>query len=350
MRRRGCGGWRWLRSEGKAFFFEKKKQKTFISPHLQQSGSSRENHHAAAASGAKVFCFFFSKKKAFLPHRSTLLEHRPFGPQHTPVAAIGQGTWQISAGRKQAVAALQRGLDLGLTHIDTAEMYEGAEDIVAEAIAGRRGQVFLVSKVLPSNASRTGTIAACERSLAKLRTDHLDCYLLHWPGRHRLEDTIGAFERLVDQGKIRSWGLSNFDVDGLEAADRISGGGRIACNQVLCHLQVRAIEHAVLPWCAARQVSVVAYSPFGSGDFPASGTPGGQVLQRVAAEHGATPRQVALRFLLREAGVFVIPKASSTVHVEENAGAGGLALTRANLAALDAAFPRGRRPATLPML
>ncbi len=278
------------------------------------------------------------------------MEHRPFGPQRASVAAIGQGTWQISTGTGRAVRALQRGLDLGMTHIDTAEMYEGAEAIVAEAIAGRRERVFLVSKVLPSNASRTGTIAACERSLARLRTDHLDCYLLHWPGRYRLEDTIGAFEWLVQQGKIRSWGLSNFDADGLAAAERVSGGGRIACNQVLYHLQERAIEHDVLPWCEAHGVSVVAYSPFGSGEFPAPGSAGGLVLQRVADAHGATPRQVALQFLLREERVFVIPKASSIAHVEENAGAGGLRLTEAELALLDGAFPRGRRPAALPML
>ena len=278
------------------------------------------------------------------------MEHRPFGPKRASIAAIGQGTWQISTGSGRAVHALPRGLDLGMTHIDTAEMYEGAEAIVAEAIAGRRERVFLVSKVLPSNASRTGTIAACERSLARLRTDHLDCYLLHWPGRNRLEDTIGAFESLVQQGKIRSWGLSNFDADGLSAAERVSGGGRIACNQVLYHLQERAIEHDVLPWCEAHEVSVVAYSPFGSGEFPAPGSAGGLVLQRVADAHGATPRQVALRFLLREERVFVIPKASSIAHVEENAGAGGLRLTEAELALLDGAFPRGRRPATLPML
>ena len=277
------------------------------------------------------------------------MQHQAFGPQRASIPAIGQGTWQITASRKQAVASLQRGLDLGMVHVDTAEMYEGAEEIVADAMAGRRAQVFLVSKVLPSNASRAGTIAACERSLARLRTDHLDCYLLHWPGRHRLEDTIGAFESLAQQGKISSWGLSNFDVDGLEAAERV-GGGRIACNQVLYHLQERAIEHAVLPWCGARDVSVVAYSPFGSGDFPAPGSAGGRVLQRVADAHGATPRQVALRFLLREPGVFVIPKASSVGHVEENAGASGLALTDADLALLDETFPRGRKPAILPMI
>ncbi len=276
------------------------------------------------------------------------MEHRAFGPNRASVAAIGQGTWQMD--RRQATQALQRGLDLDMTHVDTAEMYEGAEEIVAEAIAGRRGHVFLVSKVLPSNASRDGTIKACERTLAKLRTDHLDCYLLHWPGRHRLEDTIGAFESLVQQGKIRTWGLSNFDVDGLEAAERVSGGGRIACNQVLYHLQERAIEHAVLPWCEAHGVSLVAYSPFGSGDFPAPGSPGGRTLQHVADAHGATPRQVALRFLLREPHVFVIPKASSIAHVEENAGAYGLALTDADLALLESAFPRGKRPAALPML
>ena len=278
------------------------------------------------------------------------MEYRAFGPQHASVPAIGQGTWQISATRRQVVETLRRGLDLGMTHVDTAEMYEGAEAIVAEAIEGRREQVFLVSKVLPSNASASGTVAACERSLSRLRTDYLDCYLLHWPGRHRLEDTIGAFERLVDQGKIKAWGLSNFDVDGLEAAERISGGGRIACNQVLYHLQERAIEHAVLPWCKAHKVSVVAYSPFGSGDFPSPKSAGGRVLQQVADARGATARQVALRFLLRDPDVLVIPKASSVAHVEENADAGGVTLTDADLALVDGAFPRGARPGSLPML
>jgi diketogulonate reductase-like aldo/keto reductase len=279
------------------------------------------------------------------------MQHRPFGPAAIRVPVIGQGTWRIAeADRKTAVAALRRGMDLGMTHIDTAEMYEGAEAVVAEAIAGRRGEVFLVSKVLPSNASRAGTIAACERSLERLKTDHLDVYLLHWPGRHKLEDTIGAFEKLVEQGKIRAWGLSNFDVPGLRQAERIAGPGRIACNQVLYHLQERAIEHAVLPWCAERAISVVAYSPFGSGDFPAPASPGGKTLQRIADAHHATPRQVALGFLTRTAPIFAIPKAADENHATDNAGAGTLELSPPDIAALEAAFPLGREPRHLPMI
>ena len=279
------------------------------------------------------------------------MERRPFGPVPRDVAVIGQGTWYIDdAHRPTAVAALRRGLDLGMTHIDTAEMYGDAEIVVGEAIKGRRDEVFLVSKVLPGNASRAGTIAACERSLARLRTDRLDCYLLHWPGPHPLEDTFAAFERLREQGKILSWGLSNFDVADLEAAWKAGGEGRIACNQVLYHLQERAIEHAVQPWCEAHGVAVVAYSPFGHDSFPDPRTPGGRVLAEIAADHGATARQVALRFLVRRPSTFAIPKASSPEHAADNAGAGTLSLTDAELARLDAAFPLGSRPRRLPML
>ncbi len=279
------------------------------------------------------------------------VQHRAFGPKGPAVSVVGQGTWRLAdADRRSAVASLRRGLDLGMTHVDTAEMYDGAEQIVAEAIAGRRDGVFLVSKVLPSNASRAGTIAACERSLGRLRTDRLDCYLLHWPGRHRLEDTIAGFEALLGQGKIASWGLSNFDVAGLEAAERAAGPGRIACNQVLYHLQERAIEHAVLPWCESRGVSLVAYSPYGSGDFPDAGSLGGQVLQRVATDTGATPRQVALRFLVRHPGVFAVPKGADPGHAAENAGGGEGGLSAEHVEALDAAFPLGAEPRELPML
>jgi diketogulonate reductase-like aldo/keto reductase len=181
-----------------------------------------------------------------------IMERRQFGPVPHEVAVIGQGTWYIDdAHRPTAVAALRRGLDLGMTHIDTAEMYGDAEIVVGEAIAGRRDEVFLVSKVLPSNASRAGTVAACERSLARLRSDRLDCYLLHWRGQHPLEETFAAFEHLREQGKILSWGVSNFDVPDLDAAWKAGGEGQIACNQVLYHLGERAIEHAVLPWCSA---------------------------------------------------------------------------------------------------
>jgi diketogulonate reductase-like aldo/keto reductase len=235
------------------------------------------------------------------------MERRPFGavPHYVPV--IGQGTWYIDdAHRPTAVAALRRGLDLGMTHIDTAEMYGDAEIVVGEAIAGRREEVFLVSKVLPSNASRSGVMAACERSLSRLRTDRLDCYLLHWPGSHPLEETFAGFERLREQGKILSWGVSNFDVPDLDAAWKAGGEGQIACNQVLYNLGERAIEHAVLPWCKKHGVALVAYSPFGQGDFPGPRTPGGRVLEEIAASHGATARQVALRFLVRRPSLFAI--------------------------------------------
>jgi diketogulonate reductase-like aldo/keto reductase len=272
------------------------------------------------------------------------MERRPFGNANRDVSLIGQGTWAIDNGdRASAVGALRRGIELGMTHIDTAEMYGSAEEIVADAVAGRRDEVFLVSKVLPQNASPTGTIAACNRSLARLRTDWLDCYLLHWPGEHPLEGTIGAFEQLQRDGKIKSWGLSNFDVADLEEALAIAGEGAIACNQVLYHLQERAIEHAVLPWCEAHGVAVVAYSPFGHGRFPGPRSAGGRVLQEVADAHGATPRQVALRFLVRRPLLFAIPKASRPAHAAENAGAGSLVLTDAELAQIDAAFPCGRR-------
>ncbi|MHC2108926.1 aldo/keto reductase [Methylobacterium sp. CM6246] len=279
------------------------------------------------------------------------MEQRPFGPVPRAVAMIGQGTWYIDDGhRSTAVAALRRGLDLGMTHLDTAEMYGDAEVVVGEAITGRRDDVFLVSKVLPSNASRARTMAACERSLARLRTDRLDCYLLHWPGSHPIEDTFAAFERLREQGKILSWGVSNFDVPDLAAAWKAGGQGRIACNQVLYHLEERAIEHAVQPWCEAHGVAVVAYSPFGHGSFPGPGTPGGRVLESIAANHGATARQVALRFLVRRPSTFTIPKASSPEHAADNAGAGALSLTGTEFVQLDAAFPPGPRPRRLPML
>src|SRR3954451_22203375 len=279
------------------------------------------------------------------------MERRRFGPTGCKVAVIGQGTWHIDTGdRASAVAALRLGLDLGMNHIDTAEMYGDAEDVVGEAIAGRREEVFLVSKVLPQNASRTGTIEACERSLARLGTDRLDCYLLHWRGRYPLEETFAAFEQLRHAGKVLSWGVSNFDEPDLEEALGIAGEGRIACNQVLYHLEERAIEHAVLPWCEDRAVAVVAYSPLGHGQFPGPHTKGGPVLHEIAGAHGATPRQVALRFLVRRPSLFAIPKASSPEHAAENAGAGDLRLTEAELARIDEAFPRGPRPRELPML
>ena len=264
---------------------------------------------------------------------------------------IGQGTWYIDRGhRKTAVDALRRGLDLGMTHIDTAEMYGDAELVVAEAVAGRRDEVFLVSKVLPSNASRRGTVTACERSLARLKTDRLDCYLLHWRGSYPLAETVAAFEQLVAAGKIRSWGVSNFDADDLDEMLSVSGKGRIACNQVLYHLQERAIEHAVIPWCQRHGVAVVAYSPFGHNEFPSPRSKAGEVLQKIAEAHGASPRQIALSFLTRDPHVFAIPKASTPEHAADNAAAGKVTLSESEIAALDKAFPRGPKPRGLPML
>jgi len=274
-----------------------------------------------------------------------------FGKTGADVSVVGQGTWYLDHGdRKRAIAALQRGLDLGMTHIDTAEMYGDAELVIADALAGKRDEVFLVSKVLPSNASRRGTITACERSLKRLKTDRLDCYLLHWRGSYPLSETVTAFEELVRAGKIKSWGVSNFDADDLDELLKVSGAGRIACNQVLYHLKERAIEHTVMPWCAKHGVAVVAYSPFGHNDFPQGASAGGKLLQKIAGVHKATPRQVALAFLARESVAFPIPKASSAEHAAENAAAGNLALSEAEISALDAAFPRGPKPRSLPML
>lgn len=278
--------------------------------------------------------------------------HR-FGSTGRDVSVIGQGTWYIERGpRAAAVAALQQGMDRGMTHIDTAEMYGSgeAEEVVAEAIKGRRDSCFIVSKVLPQNASRGGVIKACDASLARLKTAYLDCYLLHWPGSHPLEGTIEGFERLKKEGKIRAWGVSNFDVDELDEALGIAGDHAIACNQVLYHLGERAIEHAVLPWCEKHAVALVGYSPFGHSDFPGANTPGGFVLADVAKAHGATPRQAALAFLTRRPALFTIPKAAKADHVADNAKAGDLVLTQAEIAAIEYAFPLGRKGRGLPML
>jgi diketogulonate reductase-like aldo/keto reductase len=279
------------------------------------------------------------------------MRHNPFGKTKRDVSVIGQGTWYIDhSDRAAAVRALQAGLDAGMNHIDTAEMYGDAELVIAEAIADRRDEVFLVSKVLPSNASRKGTIAACERSLKRLGTDRLDCYLLHWRGQVPLAETVAAFGELKAAGKIASWGVSNFDVDDLNELSKLAGKGAIACNQVLYHLQERAIEHRVIPWCESHGVAVVAYSPFGHNDFPSPRSPGGKILQQVADAHLATPRQVALAFLIRQPTVFAIPKASSAAHAADNAAASALTLSAAELADIGKVFPLGREPSSLPML
>ncbi|HLZ84969.1 MAG TPA: aldo/keto reductase [Caulobacteraceae bacterium] len=283
------------------------------------------------------------------------MRRRPFGNTRRKAPVIGQGTWRLDEGdRASAVRALRRGLDLGLDHIDTAEMYGDAELMVGEAVEGRREEVLLVSKVLPGNATRAGVAAACERSLRRLATDYLDAYLLHWRGGIPLAETVQGFEDLRAAGKILWWGVSNFDVGDLDDLAKATAGagspGGPVCNQVLYHLEERAIEHALLARCEEAEMAVVGYSPFGHGRFPPPGSPGGEVLARIAAVHGAAPRQVALAFLTRKAPLFAIPKAASPDHAIENAGAGDLILSAGEITMIDRAFPRGARPRSLPMI
>jgi diketogulonate reductase-like aldo/keto reductase len=270
------------------------------------------------------------------------MRKRELGRTGEKVAVIGQGTWNLErAPRATAVAALRRGIEAGLTHIDTAQMYGAGrvEELVGEAIAGLRDQVFLATKVLPSNASYDGTRRACERSLARLKTDHLDLYLLHWPSSHALAGTVAAFEKLVEEGKIRFWGVSNFDAHVLDEAVRIAGAGRIAANQVLFHLGERHVERAVAPFCQEHGIAVVAYSPLGSGEFPTPRSAGGKVLQEIADAHGVSPRAVALAFLTRHEGSFAIPKAAREAHVLENARAADLLLAADESERIARAFP-----------
>jgi diketogulonate reductase-like aldo/keto reductase len=272
------------------------------------------------------------------------MRSRRFGPLDVEVPVIGIGTWNMEADdERAAIAAVQRAIDEGATHVDTAELYGDGrvEDMLGKALAGRRDRVFLVSKVLPRNASRAGTIKACERSLARLGVERLDLYLLHWREELPLSETFAAFETLRAQGKIGAWGVSNFDSDDLDTALAIAGPGKIACNQVLYHLGERTIEHTVIPWCEQHGVAVVAYSPFGSGAFPPRG-PGAAVLRAIAEERGATLHQVALAFLTRRPSLFAIPKTSHPARAAENAAAGDLVLDDATLARIDAAFPTGR--------
>ena len=269
---------------------------------------------------------------------------RRFGPMTDEVPVVGQGTWQMAerSDGQTEIAALRGGFARGLTHIDTAELYGGgsAEELIAEAIRGwPRRDLFIVSKVLPHNASHGGTIRACEQSLRRLGTDYLDVYLLHWRGSLPLADTLGALEDLVDQGKIRALGVSNFDIGDLEEARALLTKHPIACNQVLYHLGERHIDTGLVDYCAKYRIAVVGYSPFGHGRFPSLERGGGRALAAVAARHGATPHQVALAFLVRKPPLFTIPKASAVAHAEENAGALHLQLTAADIAEIDAAFP-----------
>ena len=268
-------------------------------------------------------------------------------PDGTVVPALGQGTWHMGEDRRQAAAeaaALRLGLDLGMSLIDTAEMYGsgGAERVVAEAIAGRRDEVFLVSKVMPQNASRAGTKAACERSLKRLGTDRIDLYLLHWPGAVPVAETVAAFEALRAEGKIRFWGVSNFDVEEMAALE----GTDCASNQVLYNLEERGIEFDLLPWCAARRMPVMAYTPLGQGGRMLRA----KALAQVAARHGVGPATVALAFLLGRPGVISIPKAVREEHVRANAAAAEINLSRLDGDELDAAFPPPKKKKRLAML
>ena len=283
-----------------------------------------------------------------------MIPTRPFGPLDREVPVIGIGTWNMERDRdREAVRAIRRSVELGACHVDTAELYGNGkvERIVGRATEDIRDEVFLASKVLPHNANRKGVLTACDNSLLRLNTHYLDLYLLHWwDGDYPLEQTFESFETLRERGKIRAWGVSNFDVPELEAALRAVGPGKIACNQVLYHLGERSIERRVLPWCEEHGVAVVGYSPFGSGDFPAPDSPGGQVLAAVAAIHDATPRQVALAFLTRRPSLFAIPKTADWRRAGENAKAADLQLTASDIARIDAAFPLGPAPDELPTL
>jgi diketogulonate reductase-like aldo/keto reductase len=276
------------------------------------------------------------------------MQTRTFGSTYKTVPVIGQGTWQM---KKSAVDALRAGLELGMTHIDTAEMYTGAEEIVAEAIKGRRNEIFLVSKVLPSNASYRGTIRACDASLKRLKTDYLDVYLIHWwSGGNPIAESMRAMEDLIAAGKIRHIGVSNFDVAEVKQAQQALTRQRIACNQVMYHLRSRGIENQLLPYCESQDIVVVGYSPFGQGDFPEPNSKQGKVLATIAERHGKTPRQVALNFLTRRESLFAIPKAGSVNHVSENAGGAGWKLGAEDLKLIDAAFPVPPKDSPLDML
>ncbi len=271
-------------------------------------------------------------------------------PSGDVLPILGQGTWRLgeTPGRRgDEIAALRIGLDLGMTLVDTAEMYGdgAAEELVGAAIAGRRDEVFLVSKVLPHNATRRGTIAACERSLSRLGTDRLDLYLLHWRGSHPLEETIEGFQSLVRAGKIRYWGVSNFDVSDMEELAGLPGGSDVVTNQVLYNLTRRGIEYDLLPWCQQRRMPIMAYSPIEQGRMLRH-----HELQKVAERHSATSAQVALAWVLRNEGVIAIPRAGEPGHVRENRGALDLRLSETDLEELEQVFPPARQKVRLEML
>jgi diketogulonate reductase-like aldo/keto reductase len=271
-------------------------------------------------------------------------------PNGDQIPGLGQGTWEMGespADRADELRALRLGIDLGLTLIDTAEMYGdgAAEELVAEAIAGRRDEVFLVTKVLPSNASRHGTIEACERSLKRLQTDRIDLYLLHWRGRLPLDKTIEAFDELIAAGKIRGWGVSNFDVVDLAEVVTVAGGGNVQTDQVLYNLAHRGIEFDLLPWCRDWGMPVMAYSPIDRGSLVLD-----DIVVEIAERHNATPAQVALAWVLRQDDVCAIPKAAIPEHVRENRRAVDLRLENDDLKLLDEVFPPPTRPQPLEVI
>jgi diketogulonate reductase-like aldo/keto reductase len=275
------------------------------------------------------------------------MKHKAFGTTGVDLPVMGQGTWNMpesGSARREAQRAIECGIELGMTHLDTAEMYgAGAvEQFLGEVIRDiPREKLFIATKVLPGNATFQGTLEAAQRSLARLRCDYLDLYLLHWPGSHPLEATMQALETLVERGTTRFVGVSNFESDAMLEAASYLRGVPLACNQVLYHLGERGIEHELIPIARQRGIAIVAYTPFGRGGFLRTAK-GRSVLDGVARKHGATPRQVALAFLTRERNVFAIPKAAQVAHVKENAAAGSLTLQADDIAAIDQAFPRGR--------
>jgi diketogulonate reductase-like aldo/keto reductase len=270
---------------------------------------------------------------------------RKFGWTDVNVPIIGQGTWMIEGNNKdtesRAIEILKVGLDLGMTHIDTAEMYGNGhtEELVAQAITERRDEVFLVSKVLPSNASYEGTIKACKRSLKRLKTDWLDLYLLHWPSSYPITETMRAMEKLVADGLIKYIGVSNFDIEELKEAEQALKNEQMASNQVLYHLGNRGIERRLLPYCTEKGIAVVGYAPFGHGDFPSSQSTKGQILEEIAKRHNRTARQVVLNFLTRHDDVFTIPKTIRSERVKENSESVGWKLTENDIMTIDKAFP-----------
>lgn len=271
-------------------------------------------------------------------------------PSGEIVPELGQGTWNMGEDRRrqaEEVAALKIGLDLGLTLIDTAEMYAngGAEEVTREAVAGRRDEVFIVSKVLPSNASRHGVEAACERSLKRLGTDRIDLYLLHWRGGVPLSETVEAFEALKAAGKIRHWGVSNFDTDDMQELDALRAGKNVQTNQVLFNLKRRGIEFDLIPWCRKRGIPIMAYSPVEQGVLG-----GDRRLGDIARRHNATPAQIALAWVLRGDGIIAIPKASKAEHVRENRAALDIRLSAEDIEEIDRAFPPPTRKRPLEMI